>query len=120
MAHFHLLEEHPAIGARQNICSLAPHLVWCQTWFLLDSAPDKVFVHSGFACACLSHTPCHGWFKLPTMPIEFLLGCPPCPIIQGGGKNAVAGIGKKCGKMRKKCGKCEKKCGIKCGFAKML
>ena len=40
--------------------------------------------------------------------------------IQGGGKNAVAGIGKKCGKMRKKCGKCEKKCGIKCGFAKML
>ena len=39
---------------------------------------------------------------------------------QGGGKNAVAGIGKKCGKMRKKCGKCEKKCGIKCGFAKML
>ena len=40
--------------------------------------------------------------------------------MQGGGENAVAGIGKKCGKMRKKCGKCEKKCGIKCGFAKML
>ena len=28
---------------------------------------------------------------------------------QRGGKNAVAGIGKKCGKMRKKCGKCGKK-----------
>ena len=39
---------------------------------------------------------------------------------QGGGGNAVAGIGKKCRKMRKKCGKCEKKSGIKCGFAKML
>ena len=47
-------------------------------------------------------------------------GCKMGRSIQGGGKNAVAGIGKKCGKMRKKCGKCEKKCGIKCGFAKML
>ena len=58
---------------------------------------------------------------------NFFRGNPPPPIPpppthppQGGGKNAVAGIGKKCGKMRKKCGKCEKKCGIKCGFAKML
>ena len=41
-------------------------------------------------------------------------------MVRGGGENAVAGIGKKCGKMRKKCGKCEKKCGIKCGFATML
>ena len=49
-----------------------------------------------------------------------LVPCPPTTVAQGGGKNAVAGIGKKCGKMRKKCGKCEKKCGIKCGFAKML
>ena len=42
---------------------------------------------------------------------------PPKP---GRGGDAVAGIGKKCGKMRKKCGKCGKKCGKKCGFVKMV
>ena len=38
----------------------------------------------------------------------------------GGGGNAVAGIGKKCGKMRKKCEKCGKKCDRKCGFVRMV
>ena len=38
----------------------------------------------------------------------------------GGGGNAVAGIGKRCGKMRKKCAKCGKKCDRKCGFVRMV
>ena len=45
---------------------------------------------------------------------------PLCSKEQGGGGNAVAGIGKKCGKMRKKCGKCGKKCDRKCGLVRMV
>ena len=37
---------------------------------------------------------------------------------RGGG--GVAGIGKKCGKMRENCGKCGKKCERKCGFVRMV
>ena len=38
----------------------------------------------------------------------------------GGGGDAVAGIGKKSGKMRTKCGKCGKKCDRKCGLVRMV
>ena len=44
---------------------------------------------------------------------------PLCSSGRGGG-NAVAGIGKKCGKMREKCGKCSKKCDRKCSFVRMV
>ena len=49
--------------------------------------------------------------SLPTVVVLMSGHFRPHPMAQagGGGGNAVAGIGKKCGKMRKKCGKCGKK-----------
>ena len=62
--------------------------------------------------------------RMPCMPPPRAFAC--CTsrskafTLPGGGGDAVAGIGKKCGKMRKKCGKCGKKCARKCGFVRMV
>ena len=72
----------------------------------------------------------NGWFLhacggswAQGVPLITTQQCPSlhgAPSPRGGGGNAVAGIGKKCGKMRKKCGKCGKKCDRKCGFVRMV
>ena len=62
------------------------------------------------------HKDAHESVHSPTMHINLSLSASK----SGGGGDAVAEIGKKCGNMRTKCGKCGKKCDRKCGLVIMV